>query len=61
MTTDKEQNHSSQTIQNVMRRIIEHYFKFFGNIDKSGNIAHYNMMMKTEDNKLLAERVEENI
>ena len=59
---DRDQKFSSQMIQNVMRRIIENYFKIFRSIfDKSGHIMHYNMMMRTEDNELPTEDVEENI
>ena len=59
---DRDQKFSSQMIQNVMRRIIENYFKIFRIIfDKSGHIMHYNMMMRTEDNELPTEDVEENI
>lgn len=111
---DRDQKFSNQTLPNVMRRIIENYFKFFGNInedkildyfdgnekvicssliswvnseshliddglfiahdkttidkycqvfksifEKSGQIGHYNMMMRIKDNEPLTERVEE--
>jgi wobble nucleotide-excising tRNase len=111
---DRDQKFSNQTLPNVMRRIIENYFKFFGNIDedkildyfdgnekvicssliswvnseshsmfddinissnkntidkycqvfksifeKSGQIGHYNMMMRIKDNEPLTEHVEE--
>ena len=51
---DRNQKLSNQTLQNVMRRIIENYFKFFGNINEEKIINKFDGNEKLQCRALMS-------